>query len=203
MDEDESLPLSAIEHYAYCPRQAALIHVEGVWEANVHTAQGDADHAAVDRATRPVTRGSVTTWTSLPVWHDDLRLYGVCDTVEVTDDAVLPIEHKPTLSRWRRAPSAQQLAAQAMCLEQMWQRPVVSGVIFTRRDHRRHVIDLDDDLRAATLRTIEALQKMIDRQLLPRPVRDGRCDRCSLRPTCIDDDANVAPIFAPAPEGRW
>lgn len=102
ISDDDQIAISAIEHYAYCPRQASLIHVEGVWEANSHTASGSVAHAAVDRETRLVLRDGVQTWLSLPVWHDELGLYGVCDVVELHAGVPVPVEH----NRARRAGTA-------------------------------------------------------------------------------------------------
>lgn len=204
MDVDESLPISAIEHFAYCPRQAALIHVDGEWQANELTALGDAEHAVVDRGVQSRTRDGVTSWTSLPVWSDDLGIYGVCDVVEVVDETPIPIEHKPKLGAARLSPGAQQLAAQAMCLESMWGCQVTTGVLFTRKDHRRHEVVIDDALRAETRRTIDATRRIIATRELPPPVRDARCRQCSLREICLDDETDDAPdIFTPASEGTW
>lgn len=110
----DPLPLSIVEHYAYCPRQAALIHVEGLWAANADTALGEAQHAAVDRAVRSETRGGVVTWLSLPVWSHELAVVGICDAVEIRAGVLTPIEYKPKLPRRLLAPASQQLAVQAM-----------------------------------------------------------------------------------------
>lgn len=128
----DHLSLSIVEHYAYCPRQAALIHVEGLWAANADTARGEADHAAVDRGVRSESRGGVETWLSLPVWSDRLQVSGVCDAVEVVAGVPFPIEHKPRHTGRVESPAAQQLAAQALCLEEMWGCPVRRGSVFTR-----------------------------------------------------------------------
>ncbi len=105
MDE-EILPISGVEHYAYCQRQAALIHMEGVWAENAHTAQGSVAHAAVDRETRLVQRQGYDCWLSLPVHSERLKVRGVCDSVELTP-APVPVEHKPVRSRQHRSPAAQ------------------------------------------------------------------------------------------------
>ena len=88
----EALPISIVEHFAFCPRQAALIHVEGLWEANADTARSEADHAAVDRAVRVESRSGIETWMSLPVWSERLALSGICDAVEVGPSGPVPVE---------------------------------------------------------------------------------------------------------------
>lgn len=200
----DSILLSAIEHHAYCPRQAALIHVDAEWVPNAHTAQGDADHAALDRSTHGETRGTTTTWYSLPVWNDDLGIHGFCDAVDMTDGLPTPIEHKPALSTWSNSPAQQQLAAQAMCLESMWGIPVQTGVLFTRKDRQRHFVQIDLQLRAATRHTIEALHDLLDQRRLPPPVNDRRCDRCSLRTACKGDTPPIhRDPFAVTADNNW
>ena len=113
------VPISAIEHYAYCPRQAALIHVEGVWADNAHTALGSAEHAVVDERARLVRRQGGECWLSLPVHSSRLGVHGICDSVEL-GPPLLPVEHKPVRSRRHLAPASQQLALQALCLEEMF-----------------------------------------------------------------------------------
>lgn len=201
----DPLPLSIIEHYAYCPRQAALIHVEGQWSANVDTARGEVDHAAVDRAVRSETRDGVVTWLSLPVWNDRLQVAGLCDAVELVGGAPTPVEHKPRHVPIAHSAAAQQVAAQALCLEAMWGCRVPQGVLFTRADRRRHVVTIDEHLRVATERTIEACHILLADRQLPLPVNDRRCQRCSLREACgvsLPSLDGVA-VFADQEEGDW
>ena len=202
---DESLPLSIIEHYAYCPRQAALIHVEGVWVANADTARGAADHASVDRGVRVESRDGVTTWLSLPVWSERLRLAGVCDAVELVGGLPTPIEYKPVYPRRLHAPASQQLAAQAMCLEEMWGCQVESGFVFTRADRHRHAVAIDSRLRATTELSINACHRIVRERLLPPVLADARCLRCSLAEVCGVDmpSPDVDRAFHPSPETDW
>lgn len=201
----EPLSLSIVEHYAYCPRQAALIHVEGVWAANADTARGEADHAAVDRGVRSESRAGVETWLSLPVWSDRLHLSGVCDAVEVVDGVPVPIEHKPRHTGRGLAPAAQQLAAQALCLEEMWGCPVLAGALFTSADRRRHEIAIDVPLRAATAVTIRSCHALVRRRKLPPVLADRRCEKCSLAQVCGVElpDRDGTSLFIPQPLGDW
>lgn len=104
--EKASVAISAVEHYAYCPRQAALIHIEGVWADNAHTALGSAEHTAVDRETRLVRRQGHDCWLSLPVHSSRLGVHGICDVVEL-EPTPTPMEHKPFRSKRHIAPAAQ------------------------------------------------------------------------------------------------
>lgn len=123
-----SVPLSALEHVAYCPRQAALIHVDGYFDASTDTVRGDLAHAAVDRAGPNQDRHGQRIWHSLPVWNDKLGLHGVCDTVEFTEGGPMPVEHKSGGYR-PGGPADLQVAGQALCLREMFTAPVRIGVV--------------------------------------------------------------------------
>ncbi len=81
-EERRSVPISALEHHAYCPRQAALIHVDAYFDSTVDTVRGDLAHAAVDRVGVGHGRDRSRLFRSLPVWSDVLGLHGVCDVVQ-------------------------------------------------------------------------------------------------------------------------
>lgn len=202
----DPLPLSIVEHFAYCPRQAALIHVEGVWAANADTARGEADHAAIDRGVRSETRSGVTTWFSLPVWSARWGLSGVCDAVELQRGIPTPVEHKPRhVASALASAAAQQLAAQALCLEEMWECEVPNGVLFTRADRRRHVVPIDHGLRTDTTETILACHDLIENRRLPPALTDKRCVRCSLAEICgvTLPEPSHASLFATPAEEEW
>lgn len=201
--EEDWLPLSIVEHYAFCPRQAALIHQDAQWMANAHTAHGEADHSAVDRAVESRSRDGTVTWTSLPVWSQQLRVGGICDVVEFVGGIPQPVEHKP---RWKRdnAPALQQLTAQALCLEEMFAVAVPEGVIYTRADNRRHPVSINTTLREATRRTIEACHRLLSTGELPIAPNDRRCQGCSLRDVCgIDWLPGLPAVFVAAELGDW
>lgn len=201
----DPLPLSIVEHYAYCPRQAALIHVEAQWRANADTAQGEADHAAVDRGVRQVTREGIMAWWSLPVWSDELNVQGICDVVEFRGGSPVPVEHKPALSKVLAGPAAQQLMVQGLCLEEMFGVPLEEGFLFTRKDARRHRVEFDGDLRRAAIDTVARCHELLSEQALPAPVADNRCRRCSLAEPCGHHALSRAPqeIFEPGRLGDW
>lgn len=185
--EEDFLSISAVEHYAYCPRQAALIHVEGVWADNSDTAVGTAAHQVVDRSARMVRRDGIETWLSLPVSSVRLGVSGVCDAVEFRPGPI-PVEHKPVRTKHQRSAVTQQLAVQAMCLEEMFECTVEYGVIFAHREHRRQEIVIDQALRAVALRSLRAAQAMLTTEQLPSRVSDARCRNCSLRELCLVDE---------------
>ncbi|GGP72653.1 CRISPR-associated protein Cas4 [Saccharothrix coeruleofusca] len=204
IDTATSIPISALEHYAYCPRQAALIHLDGYFESNIDTVRGDLAHAAVDNTGTRNDRRGRKIWHSLPVWSDTIGVHGVCDTVQFTDDGPTPVEHKS--GRYHPGgPADLQVAAQVICLREMFQAPVPYGAVFSGRDRRRHDVLVDDAMVDKVDRTAQAVRALLEDGVLPPPVNDKRCHRCSLRPGCLPDAATPAgaDLFTPRPDGDW
>jgi len=177
------VPLSAIEHYAYCPRQCALIHVEQSYEDNVYTVRGKLAHErvheghAADPESGSVLRG-------LALYSDRLGLIGRADLVEMRDDGPYPVEYK--VGRVHRAPAELQLCGQALCLEEMLGRPVPRGAIYRAATRTRREVELTNALRELTLETVEAVRDLLRRSYVPPPVDNERlCRRCSLRDACL------------------
>ncbi|MBV7706461.1 CRISPR-associated protein Cas4 [Nocardia nova] len=194
------MPLSALEHYAYCPRQALLIWQEAYFESNTDTVRGDLAHEAVDRGGTLTGRDGARIWRSFPVHSNDIGMHGVCDTVHVTGDGLVPIEHKSGRHQ-RGGPAELQVAAQVLCLREMFEEPVPHGELFVGRNRRRHVVVVDSRLIAAVHEAVDRLRSLIVQSTLPPPVFDKRCDRCSLRPGCLPETARRASIdlFAARP----
>jgi CRISPR-associated exonuclease Cas4 len=188
MDEPDPVPLSALQHWAYCPRQCGLIHLEQAFDDNVHTMRGQAVHAAVDQPGFEVRRG-LRVERALPVFSDRLRLIGKADTVEFEADGTpYPVEYKHG-SRSKAAAIAAcddlQLAAQAICLEEMTGHRVPAGAIFYATSKRRRVVSIDDGLRRGVTDAVSAIRAMLDSGVLPAPTADKRrCAACSLRDRC-------------------
>ena len=190
---DDLLPLSALQHYLYCPRQCALIHLEGVWEENRFTSEGRLLHRRVD-AGLPGARGGVAEDRSVPVRSERLGLYGIADLVErrengasaaaSADDMVYPVEYKrgsPKVEDWDRA----QLCAQAMCLEEMLGRDIPEGAIFYGQPRRRERVLFDARLRAVVTESCAGLHALLEGGRTP-PGRYGpRCRGCSLLSRCM------------------
>jgi CRISPR-associated exonuclease Cas4 len=198
-----SIPISALEHHAYCPRQAALIHLDAYFESSLDTVRGDLAHAAVDRAGAGQDRRGQRVWHSLPVWNHSLGLHGVCDTVQFTAEGPRPVEHKSGGYRLG-GPADLQVAAQVLCLREMFAAAVPHGVVFSGRDRRRHEVVVDDELRDRVIETILEIRRTWEQEKLPKPVNDARCRRCSLRPGCLPEAPLAATgLFEPRPEGDW
>lgn len=183
MTEADPIPLSALQHWAYCPRQCGLIHLEQVFEDNLHTARGQAVHHLVDVPGHEMKAG-VKVERALPLWSDRLGLIGKADLVEFhPDGTVFPVEFKQGRKR-QKVHDDLQLAAQAMCLEEMLDRPVPRGAIFHASSRRRREVDITPDLRQMVAETAQAIRAMLGSGRLPPPANDGRCIACSLKDLC-------------------
>ena len=147
---EDPIPLSALQHAIYCLRQAALIHVERLWEENRFTAEGRVLHETAHDPSRR-TRGGVRRVTALPLACRRLNLAGVADLVEFRKtgggETAFPVEYKRGKPKPHRADEVQ-LCAQALCLEEMTGRPVPEGALFYGETKRRVIVAFDAELRA-------------------------------------------------------
>lgn len=182
-EDIDTIMISALEHYSYCPRQCALIHVEQAFDDNLHTMRGHAAHERVDDPgyeQRPGTRIE----RALPVWCDRLGLVGKCDIVEFGADGVpYPVEYKHGRKRAKLHDDLQ-LAAQAMCLEEMTGKTVGRGAIYHFSSRRRREVLITAGLRKHVEETVAAIRAMLSNGVLPPAVNDARCDECSLKDIC-------------------
>jgi CRISPR-associated exonuclease Cas4 len=182
VDSEVDVPISAIEHYSYCPRQCALIHVEQTFEENIFTVRGQIAHVNVDTAGDAIARG-VQVVRGIPLWSERLGLRGKADLVEMRAEGPYPVEYK--VGR-RHGPHADlQLCTQALCLEEMLATRVERGAIFYHALRRRHEVLFDTRLRQATERAIEHIRSMLAAQSLPPAPNDARCPTCSLFNACL------------------
>jgi CRISPR-associated exonuclease Cas4 len=181
--ETDPIPLSALQHWAYCPRQCGLIHLEQSFADNLHTARGQAVHHLVDTPGYEMKAG-VKVERALPLWSDRLGLIGKADLVEFhPDGTVFPVEFKHGRRR-QKGHDDIQLAAQAMCLEDMLRRPVTHGAIYHASSRRRREVEFTPALREQVMATADAIRAMLAAGGLPPPVNDARCRECSLQPLC-------------------
>ncbi len=183
MTELDPVPLSALQHWCYCPRQCGLIYLEGEFADNVHTARGQAVHHLVDTPGYEMLAG-VRVERALPLWSEQFGLIGKADLVEFHPDGLIfPVEFKHGRRRQKRYDDVQ-LAAQAMCLEEMLGRPVNHGAIYHASSRRRREVEITTELRAKVVETAKAIRAMLESGTLPPPVNDARCRECSLNEIC-------------------
>lgn len=182
-DEQEGIPISALNQYSYCPRRCGLIFAEGSFEDNVHTLRGTALHEKADEETS-VSEDGVRVERALPLFSDRLGLVGKADVVEFhADDVPYPVEYKQGKKKqWGN--DDLQLAAQAMCLEEMTGKPVTHGAIYHHGSRRRREVKITDALRKQVEETTAVVRALLKSGKLPPPVNDERCRHCSLNEIC-------------------
>lgn len=183
----ESLPISALQHFLYCPRQCALIHLEQQWSENLFTAEGRLLHERVDEPAH-ARRGNIRCVTALEVSYPEMGIHGVADVVEFhrTDEGErpYPVEYKRGKPKAHWADEVQ-LCAQAMCLEAMFGHTVREGALFYGRTRRRKTVAMSAELRELTLAAIDGLKSLWQSQRTPPATYDRkRCGACSLLDLC-------------------
>lgn len=183
MDTLELIPISALQHYLYCPRQCALIHLEQVWIESSRTAEGRLLHAKTD-IPKSERRQGVRTVTALPLVEETLGIVGVADVVEFHGDNAFPVEYKRGRPKAHRADEVQ-LCAQALCLEAMLQQDIAEGALYYGEVRRRTGVTFDEDLRQLTRTTIESVRLMLTEGRTPSACYATKlCDCCSLLDAC-------------------
>ena len=202
--DSDLLPLSALNHFIYCKRRCALVHLEQQWTENRFTAEGRAQHDRVDRPEHE-TRDGVRTEYAVLLRSLELGLIGKADAVEFhlqpeagdfkseipnlkstgKTQRVFPVEHKrgrpkPTHCDWV------QLCAQALCLEEMLGVQINAGALFYGQPRRRQNVEFSPELRAETAAAAKALHAMIRSGKTPPAEYDKKkCGACSLLETCM------------------
>lgn len=187
--EDDLLPISALQHLVFCERQCALIHIEGLWEENVLTAQGRVLHEKVHNDDEGEVRAGVRIARGLRLRSLRLGLSGVADVVEFDlggagPPVPFPVEYK----RGRPKPDdcdLAQLCAQALCLEEMLGVAVLAGAIFYGKPRRRLEVAIDEALRARTEALAGQLHALISSGRTPLVPYQKKCDSCSLLSLCL------------------
>lgn len=179
----DPIMLSALQHWSYCPRQCALIHLEQAFDENVHTMRGNAAHERVDEPGFESFE-EVRSERALPVWSERLGLIGKCDVVEFHPDGkIYPVEYKHGRKKLQVHDDLQ-LAAQAMCLEEMFGKPILKGAIYHHTSRRRREVVFTLEMRQQVADTVAAIRAMFMAEKLPTPANDARCKECSLNDIC-------------------
>jgi len=196
----DKIPLSALNQYAYCPRRCYLIHAEGEFTDNIHTQSGTNEHERVDQLAHDIKKG-VRVEFALPVWSDQLNITGRCDVVEFHPDGmVFPVEYKHgKRKQWLN--DDLQVAAQAMCLEEMLKVHIPMAAIYHIQTRRRREVSIDQTLRSQVVATINAVAGLLNSRLCPPPIEDKkRCPQCSLNELCnpelINEKTRLHQLFA-------
>jgi len=194
---DELLPLSGIQHFIFCRRQWALIHIERQWQENALTVEGKLLHKRVDNPFFSETRKGVITARSVPIASYRLGLSGVCDVVEFTESPEgvqmpsreglflpAPVEYKR--GREKQEPSDEaQLCAQAICLEEMLSVAIPSGYLYYGETRHRIAVELTAELRELVRNMAEEMHAYFQRGYTPRVKTSKACRSCSLADICL------------------
>ncbi|WP_324683712.1 CRISPR-associated protein Cas4 [Bibersteinia trehalosi] len=194
-DDKRSISLSALQHYAFCPRQCALIHNEQVWAENYLTAQGQALHERVDSG-EPETRKGIRFERTVHVAAEKLGISGILDLVErdLKTGELKPVEYK----RGKPKPDSMdeiQLCAQALCLEEMTGQTIEEGELWYMQTRHRVPVIFSDGLRQQTLDTIAQVRELLKSGKTPPPEYGKHCKACSLveicQPKLLERDRSV------------
>jgi CRISPR-associated exonuclease Cas4 len=186
--EDDLIQLSSLQHYTFCPRQCALIHVEQVWTENRLTAEGRIMHEHVHEE-GDESRGDVRIARGVSLRSLRLGLIGKADVVEYhrQDDGTwqaFPVEYKRGKPKPDHSDKVQ-LCAQALCLEEMLNASIPAGALFYGKTRRRLDVAFNDALRQETEAAAIETHELIDAVITPPPIYSKRCESCSLVAECL------------------
>jgi CRISPR-associated exonuclease Cas4 len=184
MNNTRLIPLSALQHYAFCPRQCALIHNEQAWSENWLTAQGQQLHQRVDHGL-PESRKGIRYERGVEVSAPSLGLTGKLDLVEIeiTTGVCFPVEYKRGKSKQDHIDLVQ-LCAQALCLEEMLGLPVPHGAIWYWQTRHRQQAEITPELRQETLSIIKSTRDLLNSGQTPKAKYAKKCQACSLYDLC-------------------
>jgi len=178
------VPISAIEHWVYCPRQCALIHCDGVWSDNAHTVRGTRAHRRVDSGQHRHERGRQVL-RAVPLWSEELGISGRADAVEMAGGEVWPVEYKGGTRHGAAADL--QLCAQALCLEEMLDVTIPHGYVWYGGPRRRLRVELGEELRRELRDVVGQIRAQLLASALPPAPNDARCSECQLRHHCLPE----------------
>jgi len=197
--ETDLLMLSGLQHFIFCPRQWALIHIEQQWAENIHTTLGQIMHEKVHSSIAE-QRGNIRTVRSLNVVSYNMGITGQTDAVEYHRVKpgeegleiasvsgkwkLFPIEYKLGKPKRNRS-DVVQLCAQAICLEEMLNVKIPEGAMFYGKQRRRMEVVFDEELRAITKNTAEKMHSFFEQRFTPPAVYEKKCPSCSLIEICM------------------
>lgn len=203
--DDDMLMLSGIQHFRFCPRQWALIHIEQQWDDNQLTMEGSLMHQHADDSFYRQKCGDYISLRSVNVASHQLGLYGVTDVVELhpADDDENAISHPRYLGRWLPYPveykhgkpkkheeDEVQLAAQAMCLEEQYDIRIEYGAIFYAEIRHRVEVQISDELREIVTDCARQMHEFFSSGQLPIIQRGKHCEKCSLKNICMPESVD-------------
>lgn len=201
-DDDQMLMLSGIQHYMFCPRQWALIHIEQQWDDNRLTAEGHLLHENVDNPAYRQKNGEVITVRAVHIASHTLGLYGVTDAIELlpSADAIDAITHPRYPGYWKPYPieykrghrkpderDVVQLTAQVICLEEMYGINILEAALYYHEIRHTEVVQIDKQLRNLTYELSESMHRTFEAGFTPKAEARNDCRSCSLIDICAPE----------------
>ena len=201
-EDDDMLMLSGIQHYMYCPRQWALIHIEQQWDDNRLTAEGELLHKNVDNPAYRQKNGVIITLRAVHITSRSLGLYGISDAVELIPSSTKEnsITHPRYAGYWKPYPieykrghskpderDKVQLTAQVICLEEMYGIHIPEAALFYHETRHRETVAIDNQLRQLTQDLSDAMHKTFATGTTPKAVEQKGCKNCSLLDICTPE----------------
>ncbi len=207
--DDDMLMLSGIQHFRFCPRQWALIHIEQQWEDNRLTAEGEILHRHVDDPSYRQKCGDFISLRSVNIASHELGLYGVSDVIELhpTEDEENGILHTKYPGRWlpypveykhgkpkRNEVDEVQLAAQVMCVEEQYNIHLDWGAFFYHEIRRRVEVKITPLLRDTVRQCAQCMHELFKSGILPAINIGPQCGKCSLNNLCMPETMNCSTV---------
>ena len=196
-EEDDFLMLSGLQHFAYCRRQWALIHIEQQWAENERTIDGQLFHKKAHDAGSTEKRGNLIITRGLHIKSAELGVTGICDVVEFhkSEQGITlfsfegqwqpyPVEYKKGEPKENNADELQ-LCAQAMCMEEMLLCDIPYGSLFYGQNRRRTQVEFTNELRTQVKTMLEEMHELWKKGYTPKVKPQKGCNACSLKEICI------------------
>ncbi len=196
-NEEDFLSLSGIQHFEFCRRQWALIHIEQQWQENLRTVEGEILHEKAHNNLLKEKRGDLILSRGMAIFSKSLGVNGVCDVVELQKDkngvSIFGREglYKPVPVEYKRGKPKEddidilQLTAQAMCLEEMLSCEIDAGYLFYGDINHRIKVDIGDELKNRVVEICKEMHQIYDRRYTPKVKPNKRCKACSLKNICL------------------
>lgn len=196
-EEENFFQLSGIQHFDFCRRQWALAYIELQWQENVRTVEGRILHEKAHDASLAEKRGDLIISRAMPIYSKEMGISGECDVVEFHKSAdgirihgheglyeVTPIEYKKGRPKASNADRLQ-LAAQALCLEEMLCCQIPVGYLYYGEARHREKVEIDEQLRKKVIEIFQEMHQYYDRRYTPRVKWSKSCNACSLKDICL------------------
>lgn len=187
--KEDYIPISALQHYAFCPRQCGLIYIDKMWNESYLTAHGRLLHQRVHDESQSDIKDGVMVMRGLALVSHELKIFGEADIVEYRSDKLgafnkpYPVEYKRGRSKVSNCDRVQ-LCAQAMCLEEMNSCIIPFGAIYYGQPRRRERVEFTSEIREETKSLCYDVHQLYINMIIPKPVYSKQCKSCSIYDLC-------------------